>query len=373
MDELRGQLDELVMHRAKASVTIYMPMELASVDSQANRIRFKNLVKRAAELADSADEAPSLGTLEGLLEKESVWRDPAAGLACFYSPLGVRALRLPIAPEPLAVVADRFHLRPLLSIVGEPGRFYVLAISRNATRLLEVNRDQVRRVEAPEMPDSIDATLPAEEHGKQLQYHSSGGDAAIYHGQGAGEHREAEDVRRFLAGADVGLRKAVPDGESPLVLAGVTELTSMFRELGQHRNTASQSVEGNVDRVSDIALAEQARPFADVSLRMARLRAIERIEELSHTDQVVTALEHVVPAAVEGRVDTLFIAKDDRCWGSFDARTRRTTIDAKQSETNVDLLDLAAVRTFDQGGAVFIVDAPEMPELGTHAAALLRY
>jgi hypothetical protein len=88
---------------------------------------------------------------------------------------------------------------------------------------------------------------------------------------------------------------------------------------------------------------------------------------------VLVEVGDIVRAAVDGRMDALFVARDERCWGTFDDVSRTVTVDERQSPKNLDLYDLAAVRTYDQGGAVFIVGAAEMPGGRVPIVALLRY
>lgn len=360
------------MHRASPSVSIYMPMVMGGPGVQENPIRFKNLLKKAEELVGDGASG-LLKPLEELVSDRDFWEERSPGLAVFHSPKLTKILRLPVAAQPIAAVEGRFHLKPLLAMVAEPGRFYVLALSQNATRLLEVTREQVTRIDDDEIPDSLDATLPIQFADKQLQYHSDGEGAPRYHGQGAGEGREAEDDRRFLAAVDDGLRKVVRDRDAPVVLAGVSELTAMFRELSDHPHIADGSVEGNVEALSDQALTERAYPVAEPALRQSRHRARARVDELAHTDRVAVGMEDVLRASFDGLVEVLFVTDGQRVWGNFDPGSRKVTVEDGQSDENVDLTDLAALRTYEQGGSVYMVEAAEMPKDTTPAVAILRY
>jgi hypothetical protein len=370
MNQLREQLEALVQHRTSPSISIYMPMELAGPAVEQNPIRFKNLIKKASELLGAENQA-MIAPLEELLTKESFWEERAPGLAVFHSREGTRVLRLPTQIEPLAVVEDRFHLKPVLALLAEPGRFHVLALSQHATRLLEVTRGEVR--ELPGLPGSIHATLPAESTRRQLQYHTGGGDAPIYHGQGVRERREDEDLRRFLRAVSDAVDEAIADKTAPLVLAGVEEITSAFRELSAHPNIVAESIEGNVETLSNHELEKRAQAVAKRKLEESYREAHQRVVEHGHTDRVISSIADIVRAASDGRIDTLFVPKDERRWGTFDAATREVSLDDEQTEANVDLLDLAAVRTFDQGGSVFVVDRSKMPQQDESAVAMLRY
>jgi hypothetical protein len=69
---------------------------------------------------------------------DEFWRNQANGLAVLTTPDTMRTYRLQHQPKPLAEVADRFHLTPLLRDMTSPHRILVLALSTEAVRLVHV-------------------------------------------------------------------------------------------------------------------------------------------------------------------------------------------------------------------------------------------
>jgi hypothetical protein len=96
---------------------------------------------------------------------------PADGLALFLAPHLSRSYRLPLAFEELAVVAGRFHVKPLLPLFTDDGRFDVLALSQNAVRMLECTRHSARQLELEGVPPNLAEALKYDDPEKQLQYH----------------------------------------------------------------------------------------------------------------------------------------------------------------------------------------------------------
>jgi len=372
MTELDREIEKLATQRGRPSVTLYMPLAPGGFGVQENQTRFKDLVTRAGQLLQTAEDRQVSDELLDLLDEEPIWRGDAAGLAVFHSPSNTNLLRLPRAPEALAVVEDRFHLKPLLAMVAEPRHFFVLAMSQNANRLIEVNGASHRRIEHAQIPASLEATLPADRKEAQLQYHSNRSERAIYHGHGEGEHRAEHDLRRYLAAVDEGLVAAIPSDGAAVVLAGVDEITAEFRRVSKYPRLAATTVSGNVESESDSTLAERAHDAVLPELRKASASALERARELLHTERTVSSMEGIVQAAIDGRVDTLFLQRGARRWGSYDAGSRTVQLDQGQSEQNEDLLDLAALKTHLQGGMLVFVEAGDMPIEGA-ALALLRY
>jgi hypothetical protein len=83
-------------------------------------------------------------------------------------------------------------------------------------------------------------------------------------------------------------------------------------------------------------------------------------------------LTEVLLAAVDGRIDTLFLTKGVRQWGTFDAEKRVIKLHGAAHPNNEDLLDLAAVQTYLNGGTVYVVEPAEVPG-GDLSAAVFRY
>jgi hypothetical protein len=80
----------------------------------------------------------------------------------------------------------------------------------------------------------------------------------------------------------------------------------------------------------------------------------------------------VLPAAHDGRVESVFAASGVRRWGLYDQGSRETRLTGGYAKQAEDLVDLAAVQTFLHGGAVHVVEPGQLPG-GDAVAAVFRY
>ena len=374
LSNLRATLGQLATHRAKRCVSIYSPLEMAGGDVQKNPIELKNLLKKAREFLPKEQAEALARRLEPVQSNEAAKRSRSPGLAIFHSPAWSETFELPLPVQPLVVVEDRFHLKPLLALLAQPSRFYVLALSQKAVRLLEGDPWEVRRVDTNgQLPTSIAAYTATDGVEKALQVHSGKGGTALHHGQGLGEYRHHEDTKRYLTAIDAGMRTLLTPNDAPLVLAGVGELTSAFRASSKHANICEGEISGNVDAQSDNELHQRALPLAEASLLAEQESVRRRARELAHTQHATTNLNEAALAARDGRIDTLFVENGVCLWGRVDDRTRSISRQKRQTRDNEDLLDMIAVQTFDKGGDVFVVDAEQMPTEGCELFAVLRY
>jgi hypothetical protein len=108
------------------------------------------------------------------------------GLALFRSSDLLTHYRMPMRCPELAVVADSFHVRPLLHFLQSNRYFYVLTLSQNNVRFYEGSRYSLSQVDLPDLPKSLDESFAKEQGEPVLNAYAVGpGQAgAIYYGYG---------------------------------------------------------------------------------------------------------------------------------------------------------------------------------------------
>lgn len=378
----RAELEELMRRREGPCVSIFAPMVKAGPETQQNPIRFKNLIRRAHDaLVEHGLGEPEarklLAPARDLIDDTPFWQHQSTGLAVFLSDGFFRSYRLPVEVRELAVVEDRFHLKPLLPLVSNDGRFYVLALSQNRVRFLEATRHSVRELDLGDLPTSLNDALGYEVEETHIQYHSGTRTAQrssspVYHGQGGGEDDVKLEIQKFFNLLDNGIGSRVTDRNAPLVLAGVEFLFPLYRQVSSHPHLIEGGVPGNHDAASPEELKEKAWPLVEPVFNRAQEEATGRFRDLLGTGQASVQLDDVVTAAHDGRVESLFVALGTRRWGSFDEESRSVELADHNGPGTEDLVDFAALQTLLKGGQVFAVPPEEVPEGGA-VAAVYRY
>jgi hypothetical protein len=136
----------LAAHRADICVSIYLQTTPVTQETQRDRIELKNLARDAirqlhAEGAETRQAAAIAEQLDDLVDDDDFWRFQAHGLAILATAENVRTFRVPNALEPLVMVSDRFHLKPLIRAISFPHSCYVLALAQRSVRVIEVSPD----------------------------------------------------------------------------------------------------------------------------------------------------------------------------------------------------------------------------------------
>lgn len=379
---LRGHVHELIEHRDGPCVSVFLPTHRTSPESAQDPIRLRNLLDEAEErlVAGGLRSTEAKEVLEPgrkLLEFGEFWSYQSDGLAVFLAPGWSQFFRLPLEFPELVVVADRFHIKPLLPLLLGGGRFYVLALSQNEVRLLEGSRQSVEEVELEDVPRNLREALKYDDLEKEQQFRVAGrggrGAPAVFHGHGIGGEVDKVLLERYLRQVDEGLWEVLREERAPLVLASVGYERAMFRKVTRYPYVLEEGIEGNPEKLRAQELHERAWAIVEPVFTGAREEAAERYREAAGSGEAVASnVEEVVRAALEGRVETLFVLLEQQRWGMVDPQTLEVVVHADRRPGDEDLLDRAAVETLLTSGTVFAVPPEEVPGPGP-AAALLRY
>ncbi|MCC6458263.1 MAG: hypothetical protein IT328_25140 [Caldilineaceae bacterium] len=367
-----NDLETLIAHQGKPAVSIYLPTSRIPTRVQAESLQFKNLLREAEEQLAQFDLRSTviremLGPAQDLIRDAEFWRHQKDGLAVFIAENTFLRYQLPYSFETKLMVAESFHVKPLIPYLTNDGTFYILAVSQNDVRLLRGSRFSVDEVDADTFPTSLAEALRFDEPEKQLQFHTStstpgsGRRDAIFHGHGGGAtNDDKERIRRFFDQIDQGLREFLQDETAPLVFAGVDYLLPIYREANTYPHLVELGISGNPESLREEALHREAWRIVAPIFAAAQVAAIEEYQNLIATGRTATNLQKLVPAADQGRVGTAFVARNDVVWGVYDAEKQQVEIHEAYSPHNRDLTDLFAVYTILRDGAVYVLDNTEM-------------
>lgn len=366
------ELKELFDQQDETCVSIFMPLQWQPEQRDANRIRLKNLIKQAEQKLTGVPNHPSqlLAPALELLASGRLQQTSSVGLALFLKPDFERHYFLPATMPELVIVGQRFHTKPLLPLLHNNEQFYILALSQNDVRLFEANRYHIKPMSLPEMPESMSEALYYEEYEKQLQYHVSTEQNAMYHGHEVSAEKKGA-VRRYFRQINEVLAKQL-QAPTPLLLACVDYLLPLYQEVNSYPNLLEQNISGNPDEAKPNELREQAWHIVSSRFEEEKTAAIQQYQAVATTERASAQLPEIIAAAHNGRVDTLFTPIGQQQWGQFDASSGTVKLCQQAEPDMVDLLDETAVHTLLNGGTVYALEPQEMPD-DALLTAVFRY
>jgi hypothetical protein len=359
------ELRNLIAARPGPCISLYAPVQPGG---EQDPIRWKNLVREAEQrLEEAGTRGPEARDLlrpaAQLLDDGPFWQTGGNGLGYFLAPGFARRYRLGLSWPERVAVGRVFHIKPLLPWL-EAGRFYVLAISQNAVRLLRCADHGSARVPL-RGPGSREEALRTHDTDEQVSCHTfaqgPGARRAVFHGHGVGVDDAKDDLLLFCRAIDRELHPVLRDERAPLVVAAVEDLLPIFRTACSYPHLLENGVPGNPEHLSDQELAERAGPPVAPSLRRQRQRAVETYHQLAGTGQTADAVGEVVTAASRGAVEAVFVPLGHDAWGRFDPDGGRVEVHARNEQGDEELTNLAAVLALRHGRAVYALSPEEMP------------
>ena len=319
----RDDVTRIASLRDPLCVTIYVPTSPLPTESEHNLLQARALFDAAMEVvrdtADKDDADAVQVQFDDLLEDAYFWTNLGRSLAIFLTPTSALELRLPNELEAQFAVGDRFAITSLLRAVTFPQAAFVLALSQNGARLVEVSADgPAQELPVADMPD------------------------------------DAASVSRLtsIAGPTQGGRLQGDEGRKV--------------RIAQYAHVAEDAITGNPDALTEEQLADSAREILDAIYAKDLKELHETFFELQANGLASSDLSDLARAAAFGAIDILAIDMNAEVAGSV------TDGGALELDTEHDALEDIARLALLSGAQVLALREDDMPgEL--QATGILRY
>jgi len=363
------------------ALTIYIPTHRAG-EREKDHIMLKNALKEAdGQLAayglNDPEREDMLEPIQDLLDDNDFWNDLSDTLMILANREGGDVYRLPIQQDKLVYTGKRYLLHPSLTVATGDHRFFLLALSQNEVRFFEGHPYSITPMDIKDLvPEDKSEVLADLADDARLQYHSASGEqegSPTYHGQGSKKDREGINLEKFLRAVDNGLMEILHDESAPLVIAAVDHLIPVYKGVSGYSNILEDHVSGNPEEKDPVLLHEEAWEKVKMFFAKEKVAKKDTFDELLANDQASFSTPHIVKAAVDNRIDTLFLVRNEHEWGKYDLENRTVETAESYSVGQDDLLDFAAMQTFLHGGDVYIVDRSELPRPTANMNAWYRH
>lgn len=339
-------------------VSIYLPLGVSSDERERAKDKLSRMLQRTEAMLSR--HYPSLGAslvkpLRALMERIPKFA-PAKGLAVFCSPKRVAYVPLDARVGELAIVAESFHVKPLLPLAQSQESYLVLSLTAGVARLYRGNADGLAEGE----------TFRAES--KTSGRGRRGADTAPSRPVPLLTNR---DIAAFYAQVDRKLRRLVGRRRTPVVLIGSEHYIGLYRGLSRVRTLATDHLEASAGKGEAVQrIHELAWPIASSAIIRQRKRLTRPYSVMRMRGKAVERLDEIARAAFDGKVASLFLEAGVHVWGRY--RNGRLELQRTQDEAaSDDVLDDLAERVLKSGGKVHVLARSEMPGRAS-AIAILR-
>lgn len=368
------ELRSLIGPHAPPCISLFLPTHPHGAPD--DRQHYEGLVRRVrAQLAPqmtSREIDAVVAPLERLYRPQE-GRNGGGGLAVFRSKDHEAHYRLPMTLEERLVVADSFHVRPMLEFLQANQRYFLLVLSQGRVSFLSGSMAGLVPVDLRSMPRSLTDALGVEDHERIVAPHSSAshGTAAIFSGRGRDDGSRDEDLARFFRIVDQELMKVLRDEDVPLVVAAPDRQFAIYAGVSRYPHLLADGLHGNFVDTSGKELHERAWPMVKKHVAEREERVLQHYTEGIARQRCTDEISFLARAAVQGRVRELLLARGTTLWGRLDRQTGALDMTLeRRDQHDEDVLDDLAEAVILRGGAVYSFSADRMPTKSPVAATL---
>ena len=358
-------------------VSILMPTNKAgvAVNEQADMTAFKTALQQAEKMLKEkgTDEITIKSMLKpgyDLLREEAFWRSLNNGLAVFVADGFFKYVKLSAPFVQHVHVNSSFYVSPLVPFMVRHEYFYVLDLAKKFTRFYRADSFGIEHLAVEEMPSGVDDVVHFEEKEGDKLYRTGGRG-----GTDGAKPEEKENIAAYFKEVDNTIWQSHLNKEHvPLLLAGQDFLIPIYKSVSKYKEIWPEALTGNHHQQSDNELYEEAmkvmKPFFDKPLKFA----LEDYHNKLISALTSSMIETIIPATYYGKVSHLFVKKGLQVYGSFNEQENKLTMQGLEGPITEpdDLIDKAVIKTIQNGGEVFFLDADQMPNQN-ELAAIFRY
>ena len=367
------ELRSLISAHVPPCISIYLPTRPGGSPDDA--AHYDGLVRRArAEISKHAtpqEAEAAIAPLERLFRPQD-WKDDLSGLAVFRSRDFEAVYRLPMKLEERVVVAESFHVRPMLEFLQANQRYFLLVLSQGRISFLKGGMDGLVPVDLRTMPRSLVDALGVEDHERNVRQHSGGafGSTAIYSGRGRDDGSRDEDLARFFRIVDRELMQVLRDENAPLIVAAPDKQFSIYASVSRYTHLLADGLHGSFAYTSGKELHERAWPIVKHYVEAREAAVLEHYSVGISRGRSTDELSTIGQAVVQGRVRELLVARKASLAGSLDPVSGAVALGTKATSFVDDVLDDLSEAVLLRGGEVFSFEAARMPSKSPVAATL---
>lgn len=377
------EFKKIANYKNEPCVSIFIPTQRAGkevleeknkkhLNSQWNEIKKKLKADKIAE-----DTIEKIGKpIQDLLDDRGFWRHQSDGLAVFSSSDFFESYTIPVNFEAYHYISDEFYVNPLIPAMTGDGRFNILAIQLEDVNLYEASKYSITPIEIDDLtPSRLEERVGFDYKEKALQFRTQGegGEKTQFHGHGGSERDEKTEFKQFFRAVDQGIKDYLNKEKLPLVVYCQDYLFPIYQEANTYNHLFEKVIPGNPNDTDILGIQNKALEIFEPYLNENRNNKIEKYKELSSTENTTSAVSDIIPAIYQGKVDTLFIENRAEVWGNYHEDEMKVELNEDRNNGNTSLLNLAAKKTIEMGGKVYLVEHEFMPQKKSKMNALLRF
>lgn len=380
----KKEITELHNINQENCISIFIPTHragkkvLQKEDMLALKNQLKEVKNKLLKQGFHADDIRKMtAPVQQLIENSSFWREQSDGLAIFIADGFLKIFTLPIYFKGFNYISNSFYLKPLMPMFVGDGNFYLMLLERSNVKLFECSQHSFTEIGIEDLiPESKQDRVGFDYEQKNLQFRTqqAGSGQVMYHGQEAATGKRKNEIKKYLRAINDGLAPLLREEDIPLLIASQDFLFDIYKGVNTYPHLIEENLKVNFGDTSIFEAHELAWERMAPVFDQKRKDKMALFLDGQGTGKTAIGIDKILPAAFNGKVDTLFCENKSDIFGNY--KEENNSIIVSQSEANdnaISLMNVAAVKTFLNGGKVYLLDREEMPNPNSRINALYRY
>lgn len=315
--------------------------------------------------------------VQQLIDDSSFWREQSDGLAIFLADGVSQVYTVPVYFKEYNNISNSFYLKPLMPLFVGDGSFFLLMLERSNINLYECTQHSFTEIKIDDcIPETKQDVVGYDYEQKNLQFRTgqAGGGRAIYHGQEAATGKRKNEIKKYLRAINNGLAPLLKEESMPMLVAAQDPLFDIYKEVNTYPNLIKENLKVNFGNTNIYEVHELAWEKMSPIFDQKRKDKIALFLNEQGTGKTAIGIDEILPAAFNGKVDTLFCENKSDIFGHYHVEDGHFKVEQTEEHDNaISLMNIAAIQTFLNGGEVYLLEAEEMPNTASRINALYRY
>lgn len=365
-------------------VSIFIPTHRAGekVLQEENSLSLKNQLKDVKDkLVKKGVKNESINDIthpiQELIDNSSFWREQSDGLAIFAADGFFESYTLPVHFKGFNYISNSFYLKPLMPMFVGDGSFYLIALDRDNVKLYECKRHSFTEIDIEDLiPETKQDRVGFDYEEKNLQFRSSasGSGQTMYHGQEAATGKKKNEIKKYFRAINDGLADIFREETMPLLIAAQSPLFDIYKEVNTYANLMDDNLTIDFSDTDMFEIHELAWERMAPVFDQKRKDHIAKFVDEQGKGSTSIGIGTILPAAINGKIEALFCENQEDIFGQFITENEVVTVTVgEENGNNISLMNLAAIKTFLKGGAVYLLEKEDMPNPNSRVNALYRY
>lgn len=349
---------------------------LQKEDERLFSLHLEEAKKRLINLGWTTDSAENhLKPAYDLLEDGSFWRELSDGLAVFITPDIFEKHTVPLSFNNETYVSTELLIKPLMPLFQENGNFFLLALSKDNIQFYSAERYSITQLElSASSPNQLEDVVGYDYKEENLQGRSAGKNSTMYHGHGDDKRSEKEELKMYFKSIVEEISyytKQYPN--APLLVAGLDENFSLFKEVSSNNNLMEENVSVNPNSKDLFLLHEMACEKMNDYFQAPLEKSTKRYNDLQESKLISNNLKDIIQYSLDGRIDVLFLENEFDAFGTYNPANQNLNLGERSELKNVSLSNLLVRETLHSKGEVFVLNENQMPNQAKDICCILRY